>query len=1036
MPCLGCQPPLSAPCCLPLPTFLGGLCICFCLAGHAPAADPAATPDPAPLYAAQIRPLLKKYCLDCHSTKEKKGELDLERFALAADLRGDLDAWRKVVEMLDDGQMPPEDELQPSAAERAQLAGWTRSFIDAEIRARAGDPGRVVVRRLSNAEYNYTIRDLTGVDLQPAREFPADGAAGEGFANAADALVMSPTLLAKYLAAAKGVAAHLVLLPEGLRFSPAVTRRDWTNEVLGELGRTYREVYTGPSDGMLEFRPYLATVIRHRAALRAGQMTFEQAAEGARLNAKYLAALWGVLNDTEPSIALDGVRAAWRAADPEHPNEEAEALAPRIRAWQSTLWKFNRIGSYMSDVWQEPALPKLVPSHTAKLHVQPPPDASVVKLYLVTRSLASGPDAQNATTPGAVWKNPRIEGGNKPSLPLEEANQNYAWKTLIVNHPASVTEIQLPADVLRDRDFVVDCGLTDEPGQLVQFEVLSARPDRNLRPAEGQPCVGSADLLALPPEQLAPQYDALRRVFPIFLFHGKIVPDDEIICLRMYFREDEPLARLFLSPAQADGLDRLWEQLIYVSQEPLVEYKNYETFMGFVSQDGPADFARVEKRTREPVRLRAEQFQQQLAATWPKHVAALVDFASRAYRRPLAEAEITQLGKLFQKLQAKGLTDDEAFRTMLAGVLVSPAFLYRSEQPAPGSESRPVSNWELASRLSYFLWASMPDDELRQVAASGKLSEPAVLAAQVQRMLKDPKMRGLAVEFGTQWLQVRDLRENREKNEKLFPEFNDQVRQALFEEAVLFFQDLFQHDRSLLGIVDADYTFVDERLAGYYGIPNVSGAQWRRVEGVKQQGRGGVLALGSVLAKQSAASRTSPVLRGNWVVDTLLGEKTPKPPANVPRLPEEESETGDLTVRQLVEKHAHVAECAVCHQRIDPFGFALEKYDAIGRLRDKDSAGRAIATDAQLKDGTRLDGIDGLRQYLLSQRRDQVVRQFCKKLLGYALGRSVVLSDEPLLDAMLVDLKANDFRFSIAVLAIVNSPQFLNHRGLEATKEQ
>jgi hypothetical protein len=208
------------------------------------------------------------------------------------------------------------------------------------------------------------------------------------------------------------------------------------------------------------------------------------------------------------------------------------------------------------------------------------------------------------------------------------------------------------------------------------------------------------------------------------------------------------------------------------------------------------------------------------------------------------------------------------------------------------------------------------------------------------------------------------------------------------------------------------------------------------VEGVRKFGRGGVLGMGSILAKQSGASRTSPTLRGNWVVETLLGETIPNPPANVPKLPQDESADQQLTVRQMVEKHARDAQCAVCHQRIDPFGMTLEKFDTIGRLRDHDIAGHAIDCVAKLKDGTTIDGIDGLRNYVLNQRRDDFLRNFCRKLLGYALGRSVTLSDEPLIDQMIDELKKNDYRSSAAVMAIVRSKQFRDHRAMDATKSE
>jgi hypothetical protein len=218
-------------------------------------------------------------------------------------------------------------------------------------------------------------------------------------------------------------------------------------------------------------------------------------------------------------------------------------------------------------------------------------------------------------------------------------------------------------------------------------------------------------------------------------------------------------------------------------------------------------------------------------------------------------------------------------------------------------------------------------------------------------------------------------------------------------------------------------------LAKHYGVPGVTGNDWRRVGGVKAFSRGGILAQATILAKQSGASRTSPVLRGNWISEVLLGERLPRPPKGVPQLPEDETATEGLTVRQLVEKHASDAKCAVCHVRIDPLGFALEGFDTIGRRRDKDLGDRPIDTHAKTMDGAQFDGLDGLRNYLLTTRRDAFLRQFCRKLLGYALGRSVLLSDEPLLDNMHAELKKNNYRIETAILCVVHSRQFREVRG-------
>jgi len=329
--------------------------------------------------------------------------------------------------------------------------------------------------------------------------------------------------------------------------------------------------------------------------------------------------------------------------------------------------------------------------------------------------------------------------------------------------------------------------------------------------------------------------------------------------------------------------------------------------------------------------------------------------------------------------------------------------------------------------LSYFLWSSLPDAELRGLAVAGKLTAEKTLLAQARRMLDDERTRRLAIQFACQWLHIRDFDQNDDKNEKLYPQFAT-LRSEMYEETVRFFEDMFRNDGSILGLLNADHTFLNEKLAKHYGIGGVSGPAWRRVDGVREKGRGGVLGMATVLASQSGASRTSPILRGNWVFETLLGERLPRPPANVPDLPNELP--SGLTARQLIEKHSSVAACAKCHVRIDPYGFALEQYDAIGRLRSQ-----VVDTKTKLPSGKKIEGIQGLRDYLAKDRHDDIVQQFCRKLLGYSLGREVLLSDEPLLADMQRKLETNDYRFSVAIEMIVTSRQFREIRGREAADD-
>ena len=304
----------------------------------------------------EIRPLLKEFCLDCHSTAKHKGDLDMERFTSLSEAMRAPKVWQGVVEQLALGEMPPKEKPQPSAAQREQLLRWVNGTLDELALQRAGDPGPVVLRRLSNAEYTYTIRDLTSVpELDPAKEFPADSASGEGFMNVGNSLVMSPTLLTKYLDAAKGIANHAVLLPDGIKFSPSISPRDWAEERLASIRALYgRYTVNGggtavnlqgikfdtKDGGVLPLEKYLAATLSAREAIRSGTKSLKQVAQEQGLNAKYLGLLWSALNDTKPSVLLDVVRAQWRTAKP----SDAAALAGTIGRWQATLWRFTTIG--------------------------------------------------------------------------------------------------------------------------------------------------------------------------------------------------------------------------------------------------------------------------------------------------------------------------------------------------------------------------------------------------------------------------------------------------------------------------------------------------------------------------------------------------------------------------------------------------------------------------------------------------------------------------------------------------------------------
>jgi hypothetical protein len=1364
------------------------------------------------------KPLIARYCLDCHSGDAAEGEVNLSFATDAAALGQHAKLLERVADMVTSGQMPPPESDQPADEERRVLADWLRTFLAAEARAHAGDPGRVVLRRLNNAEYTHTIRDLTGVDaLDPAKEFPADGGAGEGFTNTGQSLVMSPSLATKYLDAAKGIASHAVFLPDGLRFSAGDSRRDFADEAVVRIKQFYAR-YTQPLDaaaaaaqqtvkqgikldtgheGFLPVEKYLAATLAERERLAQGGEVIAQVARERGLSPKYLATLFASLSAPEskaggaggPSLILDMLRTRWQAAQP----ADAAALAAAVAEWQKAVWKFNTASAIVSRFaatdgpasWME-AITPLVERQDIRLKLSVPKDEDTVTIHL-----AAGDAGDGREHDVVVLRNPRLVAAGRADLPLamvrpmvamlaaererlaataaeclaavaeamagpevttdgleatvaalaekhavdprllagwfsylgigspeaafaklldkkvekiegweavngwrgegelrviaNSSDEQYripgtvhphgvvvhpdakhrvivGWRSPITGTleirgaatsvhqgcsngtawsvevwrgktretltndvkdnaafgpfgPLEVRRGDVVAVVVGARDGNAKCDLTrvdltlrsgdsewdlardvsgdilaanphadghgnenvwhfaaepegsatgwvipagsllarwmsatapEERGRFTaDFENLLAghaaelekdSPDARLRRllrsatgpllagmklpedaagnggesgddqvgidpelfgrhprglaveagdlclqapgsiavtipadlAEGCDFVTAAELHpeaaedasvqleavanagdAAPPMGLVPSLRVLARkdtaawrrfeadlaefrdLFPKAVCYGRVVPVDEVVTLNLYYREDEQLRRIMLDDTEAKELDRLWDELLFIAQEPLEFEDVYEQFNEYASQIR-SDEVEPLFSLKPAIAAYVEAFRRRLVEVEPRQVDAVVVFAGRAFRRPLRPEEETRLRTLYDTLRKKEIPHEEAIRTVLAHVLVSPDFLYKIETAGPGTESKPVSDYELATRLSYFLWSSMPDAELLAAAESGRLDEPEVAKSETRRMLAAPASRRLAEEFGTQWLHVHGFSSLDEKNAELFPMFAD-LRADMEEETVLFLDDFFRNDRSILSLVDADHTFLNERLAKHYGIEGVAGDAWRRVEGVRKHGRGSILCLATTLSTQAGASRTSPILRGNWLYETILGEKLPKPPKDVPLLAETVP-TG-LSERQLIAMHSENAACAKCHRRIDPFGFALEEFDAIGRLRTADASGKPLDTKATLPDGAMLDGEESVRAYLLGPRREQFVRVFCRKLLGYALGRGVQLSDQPLLDEMAARLAADGYRVSVAIDAIVTSPQFRMIRGRDAADD-
>jgi len=453
------------------------------------------------------------------------------------------------------------------------------------------------------------------------------------------------------------------------------------------------------------------------------------------------------------------------------------------------------------------------------------------------------------------------------------------------------------------------------------------------------------------------------------------------------------------------------------TRDPLgIPHLSTFTVAGPFKPSGPGDMpSRRRIFTCKPATGAEERCARQIIAT----------LVRRAYRGQGTDADIERLMGFFRAGRQQR-DFERGIQVALQRVLASPKFVFRAErEPDQLAAGRAyvLSDLELASRLSFFLWSSIPDDELLKVAAESRLREPAALERQVRRMLADPKSERFVTNFAGQWLYLRNLT-NHQPNSMMFPDFDDQLRQAFRREAELFFDSIVHEDRNVLDLMTADYTFVNERLARHYDIPNVYGSQFRRVT-LTDDARKGLLGKGAILTVTSRATRTSPVVRGKWILDNILNAPPPPPLANVPPLPEPDESGQVLSMRERMEAHRKNPVCANCHRMFDPIGLAMENFDAVGRWRARDGGSLGVAIDAtgELLDGTKVDGVVSLRRALLRQ-PEMFVGTVVEKLMTYALGRGVAADDMPSVRAIIRDTSSHDNRFSSLVLGIVKSAPF------------
>jgi hypothetical protein len=804
----------------------------------------------------------------------------------------------------------------------------------------------------------------------------------------------------------------MVLSPDGIDFAPYPMLVETDREKYA-IQRIVSFYHRQPTDYADYFEA--AWRYKHRAALGKPGATLNSIAADSKISAKYLPMVWKILQEPNAVGPVAKLQTMWRALPAPAANQQ-DALRAKCVEMRDFVVKIRQ--------------------HTAMQFAAP-----------IVRGLPAG------SQPLLNWKLREFAAHRRDSDPADLLNDDEP--------PPPVPAIPKYPGLHREA--------------APRWAALSAKAR-----------AGDLDLV-IPHAERARYEAAFSRfasVFPDSFYvqeRGRYFPDDSEDKGRLlsagfhntmgYFRDDTPLSELILDEKGQKELERLWNEFDYIGR-----YTEHTWVQYFFNQSGEVQGKGAEAGTARPtdheitdtavimqmkeaylakaaadpsndpvaaeaisdhfdrVNSTLRSLEKERTDAEPKHLEALLKFAARAYRRPLTKVERDDLLAYYHSLRDKNqLSHEDAIRDSIVSVLMSPDFLYRIDlldTATATSKSQPLSAYALASRLSYFLWSSMPDDELMRHAASGDLRRPDVLLAQTRRMLRDDRVRGMATEFAGNWLDFRRFETNNSIDRERFPAFNNDVREAMFQEPVRFLEDAIHNDRSVLDMLYGKYTFVNPALAKFYGMPEVKGDQdtWLRVDDAGKYQRGGLLPMAVFLTQTSPGLRTSPVKRGYWVVHKMLGEVIPPPPPVVPELPQDEAKS-ELPLRDMLARHRANPVCAGCHAKFDVFGLAFEGYGPVGEARTKDLAGRPVDTNAVFPGGSQGSGVEGVLTYIKEHRQADFVDSISRKLLAYALNRSLQLSDEAVVERMKTMLLQKDYRIDTLVETIVTSPQFLNKRN-------
>ncbi len=1009
-------------------------------------------------YESTVWPVLERYCIDCHGPTEHKAELNFESFKSASAFDAEPELLDKIIWVIEEGEMPPVKSPQPGAPDKQAVLAWMSERFAALQHATPGDPGAVVMARLNSAEYNHVIRDLTGHDLNPAEYFTSDASSTIGFTNNGAHLAIEPVRIENYLQGAKWVLSHAMATPgRGLVWYPDPVVAGTPEKQLAILGAELAEwhaaqeklAFTPPTAAGSEGEDkeassfdsrlvnigeylYIAWQYQHRAELGRPHVTLaELAAETDGRCIPIVAERWVAL-----LAKPDGMGHVSRYLQLFDAIPGPTATSPaQAREWcdqMAEVYHYCLKPERWFEVRNIPLEKKLVgfkPKWETSFASEPLtgklefylergfPDWAIDfrerATYRAEIDLKQFPGETLYVVVTDAW-----DGAEGDRVKLEEGLWHFAG--------GRTAPVELPADDLISAPATLPLAV---PEGAERFTLTARLSDQDKKQASVQ--IAFLDRAPVAWEQ---HYLPGRQLIAWPQRRGRIntrMHHETALFGSLVARSSNPIGRRrspnwLLTGSQLPPA-KLTEFGFGPSATPPSPY--------YLTTDDLLPMASAEARAkREALLADFDLIAQTAEATTHPRLDATAEQILRAtlrflWRRDVSEEAFAHYYDIYRRTRAEGESFDASIKRPLAIAMVSPQFLFKTREIRGQEEIVPLGAYDLANRLSFFLWASAPDARLLDLARDGSLLNPDVLSAEARRMLTDPRARALGAELAGRWLGFNRFDLFTQPDMDKFPTYTPELREAMYEEAIQTFVHLFTDNRPLRDLVRADYLWINEPLAEHYGIPGVSGPEIRRVGLTPEQQtqRGGIFGMGALLTVTSTPLRSSPIYRGVWVLDRVLGTPTPEAPPLVPTLSQDERSQDGLPIHLQLARHREDPGCAVCHNRIDPPGLALEFYDAIGRWRAVDAAGEPVFAKGVLRTGEELEGLEGLRRYI-EKEMPAFETQFARKMLAYALGRNPQFSDRPLLEEMVAAMRADGGRPFAALDVLIRSKPFRYQR--------